>query len=302
MRPLVLCAVACALCVGTANAAQDSLTPGTASEFAAARASAAAQAATADVAAERLRAGLVLNPEGFLGSMSPLEVQALQSAFGRIGAREATHLAWYFRSAATRQLSGGSRPVVLYYNALADVGALTTWRQVDGVWRVVAAQLTDGAALRSGPAGYWIDAGGEPYRQALATRAAASFHPRGEIALASNPAQQLERLRERSNALQAAVAALRADRDRAVAAEVARRALAAARNPAPDGPSTAQLQTLSPDVRRTLALVGVFRTGDGEALAFASPLQPALLIFVDLDSAHRAHLTGAVNFAAEPRS
>lgn len=295
MRPLLPGLALALAAAGLVQAAPiDAFTPEAASRFTAEQAPRAASPRTALAAAERLRAGLVLNPRAFMATQEVIEREALEGAFGRIGDREATHLAFYFRGALARSLTpdGGT---VLFYNPLSDVAALTDWRRIDGDWRLVQARLIRGDALRDADDGYWADQSGVAYREALRVRSRGALNSTREYRRAYAPA--LEVLRQRSNSLQVGLAAWRSDPDQLAASERIRQSLASARNPAPVGPGSDQLQALSPDIRRTLALTAVFRRPDGDSLAFVSPLQPGLLIFVDLDAGRRAMRTGAVNLA-----
>lgn len=297
MRAFLLGSGLAALAFAAAHAVPiDSFTPESAGQYAAERAPEAGQAQTALMAAERLRAGLVLNPQGFIAVLSPDEQAALAGAFGAIGDREATHLAWYFRGAIVRRLPGGGG-AVLFYSPIADVAAMTNWRRIDGVWRLTQARLIRGEALRSPDDGYWADQTDVAYREAIRLRARAVLASSREYRRNDGPATGFETLRQRSNRIQVGLAAWIASPDRATASRRIRQSLAAAQNPAPEGPTGDQLQALSPDIRRTLALTAVFRRMDGDSLAFVSPLQPGLLIFVDLDAAHRPLRTGAVNLA-----
>jgi hypothetical protein len=293
MRAFLIGLAATTLAAPAAFAQPASLNPDVAAQFAAARAGASAVAPTLEIAAERFRAGMVLNPQAFLAAQSPSEQAQVAAGLGQIGEREATHVSWYFRAAIAHVVVPG-RGAVLYYNPLVDIAVFTTWQRVDGVWRLTSARPIDGAALRP-DGGYWIDSADSAYRDALAVRARSSLAARGELRDPANPAFPL--LRSRSSSLQAGLAAWRADRARAAASEAVRRSLAAAANPAPEGPTREQLQALSPDIRRTLALTAVFRRGDGVSLAYVSPLQPGLLIFVDLDAGLRPVRTGPVNLA-----
>ena len=274
----------------------DSFTPESAGQFAAEHAPDAALAQTALAAAERLRSGLVLNPQGFLAQQSPDEQAAVANAFGAVNEREATHLAWYFRGAIARRLPGEGG-AVLFYNPIADVAALTNWRRIDGVWRLTQARLIRGGALRSPDDGYWADQTGVAYREALRLRTRDVLTSVREYRRSDGPATGFETLRQRSNSIQVGLAAWSAVPDQTAASDHIRRALASARNPAPEGPTGDQLQALSPDIRRTLALTAVFRRQDGDSLAFVSPLRPDLLIFVDLDAGRRPLRTGPVNLA-----
>ena len=297
MRAFLLGPALAALAVAAAQAGPtDSFTPEIAGRFAAERAPDAAVAQSALAAAERLRAGLVLNPQGFVAQQSPDEQAAFTGAFGAVGDREATHLAWFFRGAIARRLPGEGG-AVLFYNPIADVAALTSWRRIDGVWRLAHARLIRGEDLRSPDDGYWADQTGVAYREALRLRARDALTTVREYRRNAGQAAGFDTLRQRSNSIQVGLAEWYAAPDQAAASERIRQALASARNPAPEGPTGDQLQALSPDIRRTLALTAAFRRPDGESLAFVSPLRPDLLIFVDLDPAGRALRTGAVNLA-----
>lgn len=273
--------------------AADGFDAASAESYARGSASLDARMNAAATAAERMRAGLVLNPVEFVKGAAPVEQIALTRALGGTNAQSATYISWFFRT-ASRTISGDpSMPIVTFFNPLADAAIVTTWRRIDANWWLTAAFRIDGASLRGAAGATWWEETDRAFTEALADQAGAALRAAGGLVspqLMTLPEIDFATLEARLIAAQKSLAAWVTDADKMAAYDKARAALAAAK---PDriglgggsAPTSEQLQALSGDVRQTLTAVAVYQRADGFSVALSSPLKPELILFVDFNGA-----------------
>lgn len=240
-----------------------------------------------EAAAEQFRAGLVRDPAGFARQRAPLEMAVLSGTLGTLSTDNGYYVSWLFRTAAAVAGGDSREPVATYYNPVVDVAAVTTWRRIDSQWRLTGMFLLDGAAFRAPGEPAWLQAEGN-YAAALESRTAAV---RAAVAgirtgsqlpaaiLAEDVSLRIESVRTRLATLAAdppAAEAVQRVRDALVEAEPERLKLAGA------APGALELETLAPDVRRSLVPVAAFdRAEGGLSVLIGSPLRPAMLVLAD---------------------
>jgi hypothetical protein len=253
-------------------------------------------------AAERLRAGMVLNPPEFIKKLSPLEQVNLVNALGSIDLRSATHSAWFFRG-ATRVMAGApSMPIVTFYNPFADVALVTSWRRIDAAWWMTSAVRLDGALLRGSAGDSWWRRTDQPYAAALSRDAGATVAAAGRLTDDSlNRLQRQElpliELARRNVEAESGLAAWVSKPELMGAYEKVRAAIVSAQPkdavlPVGHSPTANQLRAVRDEIRRSMTAIAAFQRGDGKTVALSSPLKPELILFVDFNDAPTPTLLG----------
>jgi hypothetical protein len=259
--------------------------------------------------AEEWRAGMVSDPITFMHSRAPLEQSVVANALGQFSITNAYYTSWLFRAAIPVVAGDAHQPVVTFYNPIVDVALVSSWYRIDSVWRMAGVWLFDGAALRAASgntAAAWNQAAGS-YANALADNTASTLQLaaslRTNLLLPSvitetELAGRLELMRQNLETLNKNPARLRAaNQVRSALADATPGVLAL---PAYAAPTTASLETINKDVRRSLVKVAAFERSDGGySVLVGSPLRPRLLFLADFASGNQQKPTriNVVNFA-----
>jgi hypothetical protein len=253
-------------------------------------------------AAERLRAGMVLNPPEFIKKLSPLEQLNLFAALGPFDLRSATHTAWFFRGASRVMAGEPSMPIVTFYNPFADVALVTSWRRIDAAWWMTSAVRLDGALLRGSVGDPWWRRTDQPYAAVLAQDAGATVAAAGR--LTDDSLSRLQRqelplidLARRNVEAEGGLAAWVSNPQLMGAYEKVRAAIASAQPkdsvlPVGHSPSPTQLRAVRDEIRRSMTAIAAFQRGDGKTVALSSPLKPELILFADFNDAASPALLG----------
>jgi hypothetical protein len=235
-------------------------------------------------ATESVRRGLAVDASELLTRPFIAEGGALSTALGPIDPASMPLLSRFATNAIAR--AAGPEATGLY-NPIADVWLLMRWRMQNGRPILTSAVWADGGALRGDDVRWW-DASGS-FGDALVggwQRSAAAFDQRFRAAGTMPPLAPLDAratVARRLAQLEQGVLGVEADSRLASRLERARRThLANPRSSAGD-PVALQVDALPATIRASTRLAAVFRRPNGLSAAYASPLRPDLVFFLNLD-------------------